>query len=84
MTLPTLLYLEARPAEDPWAKGQAAAADIERLVAAIGVDEAVIARSRAAAEAHLADALAGLNGFAAGPARDLLAAIARYAITRDR
>ena len=84
MTLPTLLYLETRPDEDPWARGQAAAADIERLVAAIGADEGVIARSRAAAEAHLADALAGLDGFEPGPARDLLAEIARYAISRDR
>lgn len=85
MTLPTLLYLEARPQEDPWGDGRPPeTAAIERLVAAIRADEAVIARSRSAAEAHLADALACLDGFAAGPARDHLAVIARYAVARDR
>lgn len=84
ITLPALLYLERHPASDLWARGQADGAAVEDLIAAVRADEAAIAGSRAAAQAHLNTALACLQGFTPGPALDLLAAIARYAVDRDR
>lgn len=86
VTLPVLLHLERNPgAADGLSDGDGRpnAVVAERLVAAVRADDAALDGARAAARAHVAEALEALGALPAGPGRDGLAAVAEYAVARD-
>ncbi len=85
VTLPALIYLDAHPeAAGWWANGAAPdAARVDGVVEAIRRDADVLAAARDAARARLAAALDALHTLPAGPARDDLERIARFAVERD-
>jgi geranylgeranyl pyrophosphate synthase len=86
VTLPALLYLDQRPDAAPRLRGAVAAPsveDIDRLVAAVRADSAVLEATRAAADQRRASALAALEAFPPSVARDELARIADYVVARN-
>jgi geranylgeranyl pyrophosphate synthase len=85
VTLPALLYLAADPGAAPWLTDGASPidADIERVIAAIRADSAVLDAARQAARDRADRALATLDILPDGEARRDLDRIARYAVERD-
>jgi geranylgeranyl pyrophosphate synthase len=79
LTLPAILHLEraGAPAE------AAPLDDLDGLAQRVAADAPALAAAAEAADAHMAAALAALDGAPAGEGKELLTAIARRAVERD-